>query len=363
MNAKRMKASQVPFRCIYCGEAKRTSREHYLPECLGNFKGFQTLDGRICRDCNGKIGRALEDQFCHAGEIGFMRHALGTQGKKAHKKRVNPFRRGSAGAPPYNMKGKMLGGDREALFEVIEGSIANAMYIPHMTVTDDAGQEHYIRIPDDMTDSTELEERIKALGIEKIKQVNILVPTSERERVDKLVSGLPVTTSDWTDLPMKDGPVSLIANYEVDDKYFRAIAKIGFHYVLKHFAFRGDEDEFANIRNFIMDGGDITQFVSHSKKQITEQVKWGMVTTTYTHFIIAKSEPGHLSCSLQFFLGPHVSTPDVYTVELGRTQSKIYSEAGHAFSYYPDGPQDGFTGVMVKLENYHPIIHLTGLKS
>jgi hypothetical protein len=119
---------------------------------------------------------------------------------------------------------------------------------------------------------------------------------------------------------MEGGPVSLVTNFVVDDKYFRAIAKIGFHYVLKHLAFRGDEDEFAGIRKFIMEGGDISAFVSHSKEQIMEPAKWGMVTN------------------------------------IASTQSKLYSESGHAFVYYPDGPQGGFAGAMQKLEAIHPLL-------
>jgi hypothetical protein len=342
-----VKRKKPIIKCIYCGKSKSASQEHYLPECLGNFNGFEGLNDRICGDCNGEIGK-LEDQFCHAGEVGLLRWALGIKGKK-HKTKVNPFLRGSAGAPPFDMKGKMLGGNQEVLFQVIEGSMTDATYIPHMIVTDESGKEYYIRIPDDMTDPAELERSVNALGIEKIKSVNILVSTTERERVDKLTSLIPVRRGAWKDLPTEGGPVSLVTNYEVDDKYFRTIAKIGFHYVLKHFHFRGDEEMFAGIRKFIVQGGDISPFVSHSKTQVIEQVKWDMVTADYTHFIIAKSEHGRLSCYLQFFLGPHSSTPDVYTVEIAKTQTALYYQSAHAFSYYANGPEKGWDGVLIEL--------------
>src|SRR5436305_6548430 len=95
------KAKGVIAKCIYCSETKEMSDEHYLPECLGQFKGFETLDDRVCRDCNSLIGGS-EEQFCRASDIGFMRHRLGIRGKKKSKK-VNPFFRGSAGMGPLEM--------------------------------------------------------------------------------------------------------------------------------------------------------------------------------------------------------------------------------------------------------------------
>lgn len=86
-----MGSSELVVRCIYCREEKPASVEHYLPECLGRFENFESLDDRICRDCNNEIGRQLEDQFCRAGEVGLMRHRPGIAGKKTHKVKVDPF--------------------------------------------------------------------------------------------------------------------------------------------------------------------------------------------------------------------------------------------------------------------------------
>lgn len=76
------KRQKIIGKCIYCGEEKEMSAEHYLPECLGRFENFESLDDRVCRDCNNNCERELEDQLCRAGELGFVRYALGIQGKK-----------------------------------------------------------------------------------------------------------------------------------------------------------------------------------------------------------------------------------------------------------------------------------------
>lgn len=44
-------------KCIYCGEEKELSREHYLPERLGRSEKYETLDDRICSGCNHRLGQ------------------------------------------------------------------------------------------------------------------------------------------------------------------------------------------------------------------------------------------------------------------------------------------------------------------
>jgi hypothetical protein len=57
-----------------------------------------------------------------------------------------------------------------------------------------------------------------------------------------------------------------VAKFQVTDRYFRAIAKIGLHYFLSQFPiFSGTEEIFANIRSFIVDetGGALTEKINH----------------------------------------------------------------------------------------------------
>jgi hypothetical protein len=351
MVKSRSKSKGIIAECVYCSQTKEMSDEHYLPECLGRFKNFECLNDRICPDCNNLIGSELEEQFCRGGEIGFMRYALGITGKKHHKK-VNPFRRGSGGMPPYNMTAKMLGADQEALFELIPGGTNNAQYIPHIKITSTKDEDYYIRIPDDMTDAAELKKRYDALKIEKIKCVSIVVPTSERPRVDKLMSALPPTTQgEWANLPMEEGPVNLVTNYEVDARFFRAVAKIAFHYLLKTFHYRGNEEMFADIRDFILNGvGHFTKFVACDKEsQILEPLKRGYVPTLDCHFLTLESIEGKILSRLQFFAGPDTAVPHVYTVTLATPATTVIFQTGHSFCYYKDRPQNGFDGEMDEL--------------
>ena len=86
MSKPKGKPKGIIAKCIYCNTTTEMSDEHYLSECLGKFENFESLSDRICASCNNICGK-LEDQFCHTGEVGFLRYALGVQGKKKHKKK------------------------------------------------------------------------------------------------------------------------------------------------------------------------------------------------------------------------------------------------------------------------------------
>ena len=343
---------ELAVRCIYCAHNKPASDEHYLPECLGRFENFKCLDDRICRDCNNRIGRELEDQFCRAGEIGIMRHRLGIGGKKSHKITVDPFERGSSGASRLEMRGKIPGSDKEVRLRLIKGT-KHIEYLTQIIVTTESGEEHEITIPEDMTEPEKFRDELRKRGIGRITLLSLIAPEADSERLSTLVSGIPTKSeSGWERLPMT-GSTYTWTKYEVTSKYFRAIAKIAFHYVLEHLPFRGDEDMFSEIRRFIMEGGKVDDFVMWSDKldnQILGVVKEKIVPQFYCHITTAAANPKVVSSRLQFFLGPD-SIPPVYKVILAKNDTGVKRsvESGHLFGYYSDGPKDGKDGFMVKL--------------
>lgn len=344
-------------KCIYCGNEKRFSREHYLPECLGKFKGFETLDDRICKECNGHCGRQLEDQFCRAGDIGFLRYGLGIEGKKGGEK-VNPFERGSSGSSPLKMKGKPSEQDGEIQLQLVKGSRDGRQvgidYISQVILYAESGEVHHVLLTN-MNEPEELKAKIEELNIGKLKQVNLIAPEADRERAEKITAIFPeLPQTKWETLPMS-GKTFTTTEFEVTDKYFRAVAKIAFHYVLKHFPhFRGDEEIFAGIRNFIFNGGPIEDYVTWSNKQIIEQIKNGYCPTTFGHVILARANDQLVWCRLQFFLGPD-TVPLVYKVIIARNKPTLFYDitSGHQFSYYEKGVKDGFIGFMESLVWIH----------
>jgi hypothetical protein len=64
--------NKIMTKCIYCSKEKANSKEHYLPACLGSFRNFEQLSGKLCSSCNGRISK-LEEQFCRCGPETFFR--------------------------------------------------------------------------------------------------------------------------------------------------------------------------------------------------------------------------------------------------------------------------------------------------
>jgi hypothetical protein len=63
--------------------------------------------------------------------------------------------------------------------------------------------------------------------------------------------------------------------FAVKEPYFRALAKIGFHYYLSRSrrGYRGDEPMFDDVRRFILDGGDVDQFFQFALGSFPRQIR------------------------------------------------------------------------------------------
>lgn len=292
----------------------------------------------------------VDEQFCRGGEVGYFRTFLGITGKKSHKLKVDLFQRGAAGASELRMKGSIPGTDEEIRLQLVKTMATDGTvevdYMPQLIVTTEDGEVHHILLGN-MTEPEQLQNRLGELKVGGLKQVNVIAPEIDLERIEKLTSFVPALQKEnWERLPDK-GVTYTKTEFEVDDRYFRAVAKIAFHYILKHFRhFRGDEPMFAGIRNFIMKGGNISDFVTWKDKQIIE-IQKGLTPNTWAHLIVARADENRVSCRLQFFLGPNCK-PWVFTVAIARNESKLVYDitSAHSFVYYEGGPRNGKFGVM-----------------
>ena len=115
-----------------------------MPEGLGRFQNYETLDDRICKGCNNKLGELVDEQFCRGGEIGYFRTLLGITGKKSHKTKVDLFQRGAAGASELRMKGTIPGTDDEIRLQLVKTLMADGTvgvdYMPQLIVTTASGE-------------------------------------------------------------------------------------------------------------------------------------------------------------------------------------------------------------------------------
>jgi len=221
--------------CIYCG-LRDVTVEHPLPRALGNFRGYVPLTDRVCKRCNLICGQ-LDEQLCRSGDAAFFRKFLGISGRSGHDD-VNPFYRGSSRGGALEMFGTSHGTGEEKELELVGPSTVRELRCAKLTAED--GSTYTIRITDGMS-AAEFREKVSALGIKFFKQANISAAPEEIPWVESLFAGFTMKgKTEWVrpSGPIMYGPFSV--KFTVTDRYFRAIAKIGFHYFLTKFSrFRG----------------------------------------------------------------------------------------------------------------------------
>ena len=273
--------------CIYCGQQGRLSNEHYLPRCLGKFRGFESLNDRVCKKCNESFSE-IDEQFCRSGPEAIVRSLLGIEGRSSHRK-ISPFQRGSAGAERISFRAKrpsQSADDEEIEMDVDQtGSVRR---LRQMILSFESRQV-VVRITDDMKEPEHLLARLRKQGI-KFVEPNKNEPTitaviqgarpEEVEWMQHLLSGLKANTVSGPDVTIDDKQEQAKAMMTASPtaKYFRGLAKIGFHYFLKHMpGFDGSEQAFTGIRNFILAGtaSDVDNFVLVGKTNYLQTLNGG----------------------------------------------------------------------------------------
>ena len=141
--------------------------------------------------------------------------------------------------------------------------------------------------------------------------------------------------------------------FKVTDHYFRSLAKIGFHYYLVHSrrGFRGEEDFFAPIREFIMNGGDKDSFFRQSGP--TFVMPYGklpsggvMTPKQWCHVLAADETEKAATVYVQMFVG-RGCVPQPYNIMLATIDSRIFvlkSTWGHVYLYDDPPGSDRYAG-------------------
>jgi len=345
--------------CIYCSSIADNTTEHCLPKGLGSFKGHHILKNTICKACNKPISIA-EEQFLRASPEAFIRQILGIKGRKYHDE-ISPFYRGSAGAPPIVIKRPYPGSDIEVLWEIIPGTkTLNPLRQILMTV--DNVDVIPIPIPRKISSKDELLDILRERNLEKAKPLYFFGNQEDWQTFQDILTQIwPGRRVTHMLLPPRER-LKIQANVKirVTSLYFRAVAKIGFHYFLSVFSdrFNGSEREFDPIRSFIRDGkGQPEEFVFQTKKQILDALHKGFTTKNWGHLLTAEVRNSFIFSKVQFFVGPD-NMPQVFEIRLGNNPSRFsFPESnGHFYSYYPEGPKNGYDGEVIPMRKINIMI-------
>jgi RNA polymerase subunit RPABC4/transcription elongation factor Spt4 len=335
--------------CIYCQSHGPFSREHALPRCLGEFRGFPTLNNRVCKKCNNFIGK-VEEQFCRSGPEAFFREFLGITGRPSHRK-VNSFERGSAGAKPIDFEGVHSEFKIPVLLGLRPNSIGEVL---RQIVIKDEGGWHSIRVEEWMKEPAHLQQAMANRKFNNISEIQVFASPEEKSCIEDLVEGAFGGKVNWRSGNQQATVTDPTATFIVTDSYFRAIAKCGFHYFLTTVSgIHGSENPFALLREFITVGGDPDKFVTQEQTPLivfpTPSIaypgahcrpKW------YGHVIVTEWQNGNIQCRIQFFLGPHHKDPPVFRVKIAEGADCLNGTGweGHHFSYFCEGKQGRYHG-------------------
>lgn len=336
--------------CIYCGSAD-TNDEHHLPRALGNFRGYAMLTERLCKQHNANCG-LLDEQLCRSGIESFFRQFLGITGRKSHQKAA-PFYRGSAGGGRLVLRGTNHQTGETTPLELGPGGSVRELRCCCFTADNDS--VHVIAIPDGMTPE-QFRTKFDELGIKRFKEADTFADKEEIPWVTTLLETLKYEgKTEWSKRgqgPITYGPLDI--RFTVNNRYFRDIAKIGFHYFLtKMSRFRGDEPCFGDIRRFVISECSIDEcalFVGYSRNQIAYQLQQGARLSAWGHILCAEVDYLNLTAKVQLFVGPEFLAP-VYTVRLGRNPSAIHHSEAYAdfFAYHSQTQRGEFDGEVSEL--------------
>jgi hypothetical protein len=210
---------------------------------------------------------------------------------------------------------------------------------------------HPVSVLDRMREHPEvLLDYIKDNRLEGAKPVHVFAAPDEIAWVTELVGavgGLP--HSHWATPTFSPQKIQLVVNVTVTGAYFRAVAKIAFHYALQMFPdLTGLEQEFTQIKEFIWSGGNADRLVCQNTGQIVENFRQGYQPTHWMHILTVNRTYDHIVAHVQLFAGPR-SLPPPYRICVGRNPSRIdrgRELRAHQFVILNPSASSGAVGIM-----------------
>jgi hypothetical protein len=217
-----------------------------------------------------------------------------------------------------------------------------------------------IPLPSCINSSEKLKQHLKKYSLENADPVCLSVPTEEWDDVVSMIREVwPKKRASNIQHGESKTKVRLAVKITVTSLYFRAVAKIGFHYFLSVYSsqFSGAEPEFMPIRSFIMNGeGQPEDFVRQTQDQLVYPLGRGHAAKTWGHFLTAEKHEQNITCRVQFFVGPK-NLPPVLVIGVGPNPHRIIHQQsiGHFYSYFSNGPNGGYDGEVSQMSSLNSI--------
>lgn len=214
------------MKCIYCLEEKIddhfTKAEHIIPQAFGVFRNNFTLNNEVCDQCNQYFGDNLEIDLGRDTVEGISRHQLGVKLPKEFKS---------------------LGNRSRLSFKVMEGPLSGAYaYLDYSTEINDVIlkplpqvgflnketlEYMYFKL-----DEIPQKDQLDLLNLDYSKNVRFLGATENSIQEALTTVDIELNfTSDNEEVRNGFGEWEVEIEGSLDDKIYRAIAKIAFNYM------------------------------------------------------------------------------------------------------------------------------------
>jgi hypothetical protein len=327
--------------CLYCPD-QPDSTEHPLPAAFGEFKNAPLLKDRICTPCNNQRLGLLDEQLSRCGPEAVLRRFFGVHGRSTHDN-VNPHYRGSAGGRRLEMKAFDAAMGVQVELECLKGQVRQSR---QLVVVESSGKTHHLPIPEELRDPEKLRAAYLGLRVTQPADVRLIYDPSEFVWLEPLFkAAFPDASFEERGLGAENYPQGAAVKIELTDRYFRAIAKIGFHYFLTQFSgYSGLESCFSDLRRFITeDGGPIERintFIGIRESPLLSPMMDGARPNSWMAHVLCAEISDECVAHVQFFVCQDYRAP-VYTVRLGpKADNAVTRATGHIYRY-SDGALTG----------------------
>ena len=340
--------------CIYCSKSFDPARgegDHIISAQLGEFRDDVRFR-RICPVCNNRIGQS-EQQFLQCGPEAFFRQIVAPASPRRRKRGRSPG--GARGMPPP--RHTINCGDHSQIVKPLRDRPRDVEPVDQFVVRGEDGNDHHFPLFPGMH-AKQLRDRVESAVSKDFERAWLDCDQATRGQSVALAQAawpnkrLIELHSTEPGVHKAQGRIT----FTYSDHYFRAIAKIAFHYYLVHSCrgVRGDEPEFAAIRRFILEGGDASDFLDTPGPKFA--VPFGELPTgkaitpsQWCHVLAAHEASQVVVGYVHLFAGPErVGKP--HYVRLAQLTSSIVLPLGvfgHVYLYDEDQPEIGHAGHVV----------------
>jgi hypothetical protein len=236
----------------------------------------------------------------------------------------SPFYHRAGGAPRLHMVGRPQGVKYDLLLEVEPGT-ETVSPLRQIIFDHPIAGLHPIAILESMKGHPEvLVNQVKQLGLENAKPAHVFAAPDEISWVAELIKSVGgVPSGEWKTTTFNPQKIQLVTDINVTEEYFRAVAKIAFHYTLKFFPdLMGTEPDFEPIKDYIWTGSNADRFVTQESAQFVHHFRHGYRPTKWMHILAVERTYNSIVAHAQFFAGPR-SLPLPYRIWIGRNPSRI----------------------------------------